>query len=105
MTASGEHIRLSRASILETIGKVTVNPPKIAPKSTTGTFTGFFLAIRHFFSSHTFIALGMVVGFFTAIVLFGKRRRSFGKGGFIHLSEKEGLLGGMGNGSGSAKHD
>tara|TARA_R110002003_G_scaffold2123_1_gene24042 strand:- start:5408 stop:5551 length:144 start_codon:yes stop_codon:yes gene_type:complete len=47
----------------------------------------------------------MVVGFFTAIVLFGKRRRSFGKGGFIHLSEKEGLLGGMGNGSGSAKHD
>ncbi|KAF2026346.1 thioredoxin-like protein [Setomelanomma holmii] len=105
VTASGEPIRLSRASILETIGKVTVNPPKIAPKSTTGTITGFFLAIRHFCSTHKFIALGMVVGFFTAIVLFGRRRRSYGKGGFIHLSEKEGLLGGMGNGNGGAKHD
>ncbi|KAH7072547.1 thioredoxin-like protein [Paraphoma chrysanthemicola] len=104
VTATGDHIRISRASILETIGKVTSNPPKIAPKSTTGAVTGFFLAIRHFCSSHTFIALGMVVGFFTAIVLFGRRRRSYGKGGFIHLNEKDGLLGGMGNGGG-AKHD
>ena len=45
----------------------------------------------------------MVVGFFTAIVLMGKskNRRSFNRG-FINLSEKEGLLGGNGNG---AKHD
>ncbi|KAF2824533.1 thioredoxin-like protein [Ophiobolus disseminans] len=104
VTTSGDPIRLSRASILETIGKVTVNPPKIAPKSTTGSITGFFLSIRHFFSTHPFIGLGIVVGFFTAIVLFGKRRRrSYGKGGFIHLGEKDGLLGSMGNGGG--KHD
>jgi protein disulfide-isomerase len=93
--------------ILETISKVTVNPPKIAPKSTAGAFTGFFLSLSHLFSSHTFIALGMVVGLFTAVVLFGRsrRRRSFGKGGFIQISEKEGLLGSMGNGNGGAKHD
>jgi len=104
VTASGDPIRLSRASILETIGKVTVNPPKIAPKSTTGSITGFFLSIRHLFSTHPFIGLGTVVGFFTAILLFGKRRRrSYGKGGFIQLGEKDGLLGGMGNGGG--KHD
>lgn len=41
----------------------------------------------------------MVVGFFTAVALFGKRRRRSGKGGFIQLGEKDGLLGGMG------KHD
>lgn len=104
VNASGESIRLSRAAILETIGKVTVNPPKIAPKSTTGSITGFFLAIRHFISSHPFLSLGLFVGFFTALALFGKRRRrSYGKGGFIHLGEKDGLLGSMGNGGG--KHD
>jgi protein disulfide-isomerase len=41
----------------------------------------------------------MVVGFFAAMVLLGKRRRRGGKGGFIQLGEKDGLLGGMG------KHD
>ncbi|KAF1843560.1 thioredoxin-like protein [Cucurbitaria berberidis CBS 394.84] len=107
-TASGEPIRPSRTSILETLGKVTSNPPKIAPKSTSGRFMGTYLSIRHFCNNHPFIALGMVVGFFTAAVLFGKSRsrRSFGNtGAYFQLGEKDGLLGGMGNGNGGAKHD
>jgi protein disulfide-isomerase len=68
---------------------------------------GFFLSVSHFVSTRPFISLGLVVGFFTAIVLFGKSRsrRSYGRGGFINLSEKEGLLGSIGNGNGGAKHD
>jgi protein disulfide-isomerase len=105
-TASGEPIRLSRSYILETLGKVTKNPPQIPSKSTTGSITGFFLTIHKFFSNHPYIGLGMVVGFFTAATLFGRsRRRGFGKGGFIHLNEKDGLLGGMSNGNSGAKHD
>ncbi|KAF1913245.1 thioredoxin-like protein [Ampelomyces quisqualis] len=104
VTSSGEPIRISRASILETISKVTVYPPKIAPKSTTGAFTGFFLSTSHFVSTRPFLSLGMVVAFFTVIVLFGKsrNRRLYSRGGFIHLNEKDGLLGSNGNG---AKHD
>ncbi|OAL03460.1 thioredoxin-like protein [Phaeosphaeriaceae sp. SRC1lsM3a] len=106
-TASGEPIRISRASIHETISKVTVYPPKITPKSTTGAFYGFFLSLSHFISTHKFLSLGMVVGSFTLVILYGRsrNRRSYGRGGFIHLNEKEGLLGSMGNGNGGAKHD
>jgi protein disulfide-isomerase len=109
-TISGEPISLSRASILETVSKVTVYPPKIKPKSTMGAFMSFFLSVQHFFGffgSHPFIALGMVVGFFTFLILFNRSRsrRSYGKGSLIHLGEKEGLLGGLGNGNGGAKHD
>jgi protein disulfide-isomerase len=50
----------------------------------------------------------MFVGFFTAATLFGKsRRRQLGNtGAYFQLGEKDGLLGGMGNGNfGGAKHD
>ncbi|KAF2850468.1 disulfide isomeras-like protein [Plenodomus tracheiphilus IPT5] len=108
-TISGEPIRPSRTSIMETLGKVTSNPPKIAPKSTTGRVMGAYLSVHHFCGKHPFIALGMFVGFFTAAVLFGKsrRRRSFGNtGAYFQLNEKDGLLGGISNGNhGGAKHD
>ncbi|CAE7173742.1 hypothetical protein P3342_007622 [Pyrenophora teres f. teres] len=108
-TVSGEPIRLSRAAILETIKMVTANPPKITPKSTTGRIMGTFLSIRRFINGHPFISLGMFVGFFTAAALFGKsrRRRQFGStGSYFQLGEKDGLLGGMGNGGfAGAKHD
>jgi protein disulfide-isomerase len=87
---------------------VTVYPPKITPKSTRGAFTGFFLSLSHFVSTRPFFSLGLVVGFFTLVVLYGKSRsrRSYGgKGHFINMNEKEGLLGSMGNGNGGAKHD
>jgi len=108
-TVSGEPIRLSRAAILETIKMVTSNPPKIAAKSTTGRITGMYLSTRHFINNHPFISLGMFVGFFTAATLFGnsRRKRRFGNtGAYFQLGEKDGLLGGMGNGNfGGAKHD
>jgi protein disulfide-isomerase len=92
---SGESIKLSRASILETLGKVTTKPPKIAPKSTRSGFTNFFVSTTEFVTSHPFLSLGMVVGFFTAIVLFGKsRNKRYPINGNGHWSEKEGLLGG-----------
>jgi protein disulfide-isomerase len=86
---------------------VTVYPPKITPKSTTGAFYGFFLSLSQFISTHKFLSLGLVVGSFTGLILLGRsrNRRSYGKGGFVHLNEKDGLLGSMGNGSGGAKHD
>ncbi|KAH8729109.1 thioredoxin-like protein [Phaeosphaeriaceae sp. PMI808] len=102
-TLSGDPIRLSRASILETIAKVTVYPPQISPKSTSGAFMGFFLSLQQFVSQHKFLSLGLVGGVITVVVLFGRRRRgAFGKGGFIQMGEKEGLLGGS---NGGAKHD
>jgi protein disulfide-isomerase len=88
---------------------VTSNPPKIAPKSTTGRVMGAFLTTRHFIHSHPFLSLGMFVGLFTALVLFGgsRRRRQFGNtGAYFQVGEKDGLLGGMGNGGfAGAKHD
>ncbi|RAR00859.1 thioredoxin-like protein [Stemphylium lycopersici] len=108
-TVSGEPIRLSRAAILETIKMVTANPPKITPKSTTGRVYGTYLSVHHFIGNHPFISLGLFVGFFTSLVLLGKsrRRRQFGStGAYFQLGEKDGLLGGIGNGNfGGAKHD
>jgi protein disulfide-isomerase len=84
---------------------VTSNPPKIAPKSTTGRLTGMYLSMRHFIGNHPFISLGMFVGFFTAATLAAKKRRR-GSAGYFQVGEKDGLLGGMGNGGfGGAKHD
>lgn len=103
-TVSGEAIRPSRSSILDTVNKVTANPNSITAQYTTGKFTRTFYTVRNFTSSHPFLALGMFVGSITAVVLFGKsrsRRRGFGH---FQYGEKDGLLGGMGNGNG-AKHD
>lgn len=70
---------------------------------------GAFLSTRHFCGHHPFIALGMFVGFFTAAVLFcsSRRRNTFGNtGAYFQINEKDGLLGGIGNGNhGGAKHD
>ncbi|KAF2734600.1 thioredoxin-like protein [Polyplosphaeria fusca] len=101
-TITGESIRPSRTSILETLGKVVSSPPKIAAKSTTGSIERFFLTIRRFSSSHPWLALGMAIGFVFAASVFGKsrmRRRAFGNtDGYFNLNSKEGLLGGNGGG-------
>ncbi|KAE8827840.1 hypothetical protein PTNB73_02539 [Pyrenophora teres f. teres] len=93
----------------KTVSDGDCQPPKITPKSTTGRIMGTFLSIRRFINGHPFISLGMFVGFFTAAALFGKsrRRRQFGStGSYFQLGEKDGLLGGMGNGGfAGAKHD
>ncbi|PSN69228.1 thioredoxin-like protein [Corynespora cassiicola Philippines] len=102
ITITGEPIRPSRTSILETLNKVVASPPKIPAKSTTGTFEGFFLSIRDFGYNHPWLSLGMAIGFLLAGSLFGKsrmRKRAFGTNpGYFHLDGKEGLLGGNGGG-------
>lgn len=101
-TVTGEPIRASRTSILETLGKVVTSPPKIAAKSSTGSISRVFFTIRKFCTGHPWLALGMVIGFVLAASIFGRsrmRRRAFGStGGFFQLDEKNGLLGGNGGG-------
>lgn len=88
---------------------VTANPPKIPPKSTTGRVMGTLLSIHRFVGNHPFISMIMFIATFLGLILFGKsrRRRQFGStGSYFQLGEKDGLLGGMGNGNfGGAKHD
>jgi len=98
LTINGDPIRPSRTSILETISKVVTSPPKISPKSTTGAFERFFFQLRGLFSSHPWLALGVLIGFLAALATWGKGKirkgRVFGSGGYFQLNEKEGLLGG-----------
>lgn len=104
VTINGDPIRPSRTSILETIKEVVTNPPKIAPKSTAGSFERFFLRIRNFYSDHPWLTLGMVIGLILAGSMFGRgrmRRRAFGNtGSFFQLDGKEGMLGRSGQGQG-----
>ncbi|CAI7667830.1 unnamed protein product [Penicillium pancosmium] len=105
--SSGAPVMASRTSILETIPLVISSPPKLAAKSTIGTFETFFFYTRSFLSSHPilfFILLGITVAVAT---IFGRgrllRRGGLGRGGiignsngggFFHLDGKEGILNG-----------
>ncbi|KAJ5974212.1 hypothetical protein N7481_011422 [Penicillium waksmanii] len=105
--SSGAPVMASRTSILETIPLVISSPPKLAAKSTIGTFETFFFYTRSFLSSHPilfFILLGITVAVAT---IFGRgrllRRSGLGRGGiignsngggFFHLDGKEGILNG-----------
>lgn len=101
-TLNGEPILISRTSILGTLSSVVTSPPKIASKSSTGSFQRFFFRISSFCTGHPWLALGMVIGFILAASIFGKsrmRRRAFGStGSYFQLDDKNGLLGGNGGG-------
>jgi len=103
-TISGEPIRPSRTSILETINKVTHNPPLIPAKSTTGRISGFFLALNRFAWHHPVLAVFATIGLIIGALFTGKKMRRRGNAGYFHVGEKDGLLGGIGSGNG-AKHD
>ena len=96
-TISGNFIMASRTSILETIGKVSVSPPKIKPKTTISSFEKFFFDIRHAISGHPFLSIGVVAGIILGVFTYGRRHRKQ-RGGFFRLDEKEGLLGANGGG-------
>ncbi|RFU35703.1 hypothetical protein B7463_g727, partial [Scytalidium lignicola] len=97
-TITGNHIIPSRTSILETIPKVVISPPKIKPKSTISRFEKFFFNLRGGISRHPWVSIGVIIGVvFGASAWFrGRLRRS--RGGFFKLDEKDGLLGGNTNG-------
>jgi protein disulfide-isomerase len=88
----------SRTSILETLPKVISSPPALKPKSTIGSIQLLIFDIRGAIGSHKILSLVILI----ATVLFGlvilRRRIRRNKGGFFRLDEKDGLLGGGGNG-------
>ena len=99
MTPNGEPIRPSRTSILETLSKVVANPPKIAAKSTAGTFSLIFFKVQSAWRSHPYIGFILLIASLIVTVMIGRSRmrrgKSFGNtGGFFQLDGKEGLLGG-----------
>ncbi|CAG8972507.1 hypothetical protein HYALB_00001199 [Hymenoscyphus albidus] len=97
-TISGNFIMASRTSILETIGKVNQNPPKIKPKTTVSSLEKFFFDIRGAISGHPFLSLGVLAGMALGMMVWGRGRMRRSRGGFFRLDEKEGLLGGANGG-------
>lgn len=85
-TSTGNAIVPSRTSILETLNKVTANPPKLKPKLTIGVIEKFFFDIKTTFRDHPYLSMGCVLGIAFGCLswLRGSRRR---KGGHFKLEE------------------
>jgi protein disulfide-isomerase len=99
MTESGAHIVPSRTSILETLPKVVVHPPKIPSKSSSSILPRIFFQVRRGAFSHPIISMLMLIGVgVSATWVKGRMRKTRGGGGFFHLDGKEGFLNGGGYG-------
>lgn len=102
-TLSGNPILPARATILDTLPKVIVSPPKIPAKSTSGSFSRAVHGVRDFVSAHSFLSLGIVVGALLLVYLTSRsrsRRRSYGGAGSHFLrSDPEKMGGHLGGGS------
>ncbi|CAK7269618.1 hypothetical protein SEPCBS119000_003662 [Sporothrix epigloea] len=90
ITSTGNPILPSRTSILETLNKVTQNPPKIKPKLTISAIEKIFFDIRMTFSEHPYLSTGCVLGMSLGIAswLRGRVRRN-GRGYFRVDDSKE----------------
>jgi protein disulfide-isomerase len=88
----------SRTSILETIPKVISSPPVIRPKSSIGSFEKLIFDIRGAIGGHRILSLGIFLASVFGGFVFVRRRMRKNRGGFFRLDEKDGLLGGNGNG-------
>ena len=97
-TVTGNSIMASRTSILETLPKVVISPPKIKPKSTISSFEKFFFDIRGAISGHPILSIGFIAGMVVSGFMWGRKRLRKSKGGYFRLDEKDGLLGGSTNG-------
>ncbi|MCJ1397264.1 hypothetical protein MMC11_000456 [Xylographa trunciseda] len=101
-TASGAPIVPSRTSILETLSKVTYDPPKISPKYTTGAVQRTFHQAKGASASHPWLSLGLCGAALIILAYWGRgrirRARGSANGGFFQLDGKEGLLNGGGMG-------
>ena len=95
-TISGASIVPSRTSILETLNKITADPPKLSPKYTTNKVEQVYFQAKAAMRgrpriSGVLFALGVVF----ALIWGGRRlRKRRASGGFFQLDGKEGLLGG-----------
>jgi protein disulfide-isomerase len=94
----------SRVSILETLPKVVISPPKISPKHKNSFFGHLIWTVRSGMSAHPLITLGLVVGLLIGASIWGRglirRGKAFGNtGSFFTVgsngNEKDGLLGGV----------
>ncbi|KAH8804742.1 thioredoxin-like protein [Xylogone sp. PMI_703] len=97
-TITGNHITPSRTSILDTIPKVVISPPKIKPKSTIGSFEKFFFHLRGTISRHPWLSIGGIIAIVFGASSFLRRRMRRSRGGFFRLDEKDVLLGSNTNG-------
>jgi len=107
---TGHPIIPSRTSILETLPKVVINPPKLTPKSTISRFEKFFFNIRQAVTGHVWITLIIIAVVLAAGSFLSKRRvrrgRSFGSDtGFFNLDTKEKLLSSLGGSTTNGKVD
>lgn len=98
-TVTGNYIRVSRTSIMETVDKIVYGPQVIKPKFTISFIEKIFFDIKVAFVEHTYISL-----LISAAIVFGAvswlRGRNRRRGGHFRLDDsmgikelKEGLLG------------
>ncbi|KAJ3553349.1 hypothetical protein NPX13_g10905 [Xylaria arbuscula] len=94
----------SRVSILETLSKVTSNPPLIKPKLTISAFEKVFFDIKMNFIEHPYLSIGCIAGIAFGIFSWyrGNQRRNrlpFKLDETLPIRElKDGLLGNTANG-------
>jgi protein disulfide-isomerase len=75
---NGYNIVPSRVSILETLSKVTSNPPIIKPKLTISSFEKIFFDIKMTFVEHPYLTMGCIAGIGFGVVSWyrGRNRRN-----------------------------
>ncbi|KAH8765510.1 thioredoxin [Diaporthe sp. PMI_573] len=98
-TSTGNYIVPSRTSILETLNKVTAQPPKLKPKLTISSFEKIFFDMRVTFSEHPYLTIGCICGLLlgSASWFRGRHRRRNGRP-FLSEDFKAPLLGSNING-------
>ncbi|KAM3513277.1 hypothetical protein MY11210_003053 [Beauveria gryllotalpidicola] len=105
-TVTGNHILVSRTSIMETLDKIVYGPQVIKPKLTVSFIEKIFFDIRVTFRDHPILSLLSVCGVaYGALTWF--RARKGRRGGHFRLDDsiggmreyKDGLLGGSVNGN------
>ncbi|KAI1111793.1 thioredoxin-like protein [Nemania sp. NC0429] len=103
-TINGYNIVPSRVSILETLSKVTTNPPIIKPKLTISSFEKIFFDIKMNFVEHPYLTFGCIAGIAFGLIswLRGHQRRNrsaFKLDESLPIKElKDGFLGNTANG-------
>ncbi|OAA61437.1 Thioredoxin-like fold protein [Cordyceps fumosorosea ARSEF 2679] len=105
-TATGNHILVSRTSIMETLDKIVYGPQVIKPKLTVSFIEKVFFDLRVTLRDHPILSLLSVCGFAYAALTWLRTRKGRRGGGHFRLDDsmgsgmrefKDGILGGGGN--------